>query len=123
MYWQTTPEYRGLPYSMVDIPSVTPVKKMDFTSASSYLGRGGRLCLLLFLHAGILCRSCAWGDSLCEFICVSTLMYLEMLFKSSLWALDPLNLYIDSGGCGKASPLGLNAPKSLAPNTPPLNSS
>lgn len=77
MYWQTTPEYGGLPYCMVDIPSVTPVKKMDFTSASRYLGRGGRLCLLLFLHAGILCRSCAWGDSLCEFIRVSTLMYLE----------------------------------------------
>lgn len=30
--WQTTPEYGGLLYSVVDIPSVTPLQKMDFPS-------------------------------------------------------------------------------------------
>lgn len=92
MYWQTTPEYGRLLYSMVDIPSDTPVKKVDFPSASSYLGRDGRLCLLLFLHAGILCRSCAWGDSLCEFICVSMLMYLENAIQTISLGFRPSQL-------------------------------
>lgn len=92
LYWQTTPEYEGLLYSMVDIPSVTPLKKMDFPSAGSYLRRGRRLCLLLFLHAGILWRSCAWSDSLCEFICISTLMDLENAVQTI--SLD-FTLYID----------------------------
>lgn len=48
---------RGLPYSVVDTPSDTPLEKKDFPflfrqQTASWLGVA--LCLLAFPHAGIL---------------------------------------------------------------------
>lgn len=75
MHWQTTPEHGCLLCSVVATPTVTPVKKMDFPSASSLLGRVGDCVYFSFFMLGF-CAGPVHGVTVSEFICVSTPMYL-----------------------------------------------
>ena len=72
---------------MVDIPNDTPLKKADFPftvgyqlQISSQLG-SGTLFPLLHCHAtissGLNCIGLIYAVTVCEFICISTLLFLE----------------------------------------------
>lgn len=68
---------KGLTWSVVDIPSQILLTKPFFPfPANSILVRGGVLCpLLCGILSGLnLCMLC---HSLCEFICISTMFYLN----------------------------------------------
>lgn len=125
MCWQTFPEYGGLSWSVVDIPSVTPMMEIDFPSPSSFLARGGTLlptfpspCWDLYMG----------GHSLCEFMCAWPLLNLENVVSPSLAFRTFLLLLhrfpsLEGRGMAKTCHLGPSVPKSLTVYTLLLSSS
>lgn len=88
--WPTIPWYWALPWNVVGISSMTPLEKADFTLVRRQLSVATSFQGVIssphfpFVSTGVLPGlnqhiSCMCCLNICEFICVSLLLYLQTL--------------------------------------------